>query len=674
TRTTPSTRTTPPTRTRAAGAPRRDGRPPLTPAEAAALRDALAARDAHARRETGAARPAAAIRPGVTPEQLAAARAAVAARRPGGTRTPGARRPAPGRTAARRAPTRGRTRPKAPKAERTGARWSTRLGVVATSALLLPAALALGLPASDPVPGQSDTVTLALTARSSLLEQADLYRRLEQTADQRRARLQQAEVAEQAARDRVEAQRSTVGARAAALYRSGPVDRLPVFALDTRESQAAPAVLFQQGVAELTGSEIEAAVARAERASADLRAADARVDAARSDLAVAEARAAEVLGTVRSEVDDLSPEVSGVLAGIGSIPVAGPQQSRNDAVLRRWQEYLARLAAADIAPPPAAALADPAALPDGFSPALDADGRPVPGVVWAIIGSEPVTVLPAETVAAVSNALSQLGKPFVPGSAGPETYDCGGFTAASWLMGGYALARSPQDQWASGAAVPLRDLQIGDLVFSPGGTDVGLYLGDGDVVGASAATYQVGVRSLDPSASAVRVTASGPAQPNAPLPVLADSTADCGAPLPVAGPVSPAWGGWSNGRIPVEALCRLGVDGHALRCDAAASYGRMAEAYTAEFGTPMCITDSYRSFGAQVGAYYRKPMLAALPGTSNHGWALAVDLCDGINVAGTPQWNWMTAHAARFGFVQPDWARPGGEKPEPWHWEYGRIS
>ncbi|TFV52574.1 hydrolase [Blastococcus sp. TF02A-35] len=548
------------------------------------------------------------------------------------------------------------------------------MGVVATSALLLPAALALGLPAPGQLGGATDTTTLALTARSSLLEQTDHYRRLEQAADQRRARLQQAQLAEQDARERVAAQRSTVGVSAAALYRSAPVDRLPVLGLDAREAAATPAVLLRQAVADEAGLGVQASVVRAERAAADLRAARARVAAARAELAVAEERAEEVLATVRAEVDDLSPEVSGVLAGIGSIPVAGPQQARNDTVMRRWQEYLGRLAAAGIAPPSAASITDPAALPDGFSAALDPDGAPLPGVVWSVIGSEPVTVLPAETVAAVSNALSQLGKPFVPGATGPETYDCAGFTRASWLMGGYALAGTPQDQWARGAAVPLRDLQVGDLVFSPGGTDVGMYLGDGDVVGASAATYQVGVRSLDPGSSAVRVTATAPAAANAPLPALADSTGACGAPLPAPGPVSAAWGGWSNGRIPVEALCRLGVDGHALRCDAAASYGLLAEAYTAEFGTPLCITDSYRSFGGQVAAYYRKPSLAALPGTSNHGWALAVDLCDGINVAGTPQWRWMTANAARFGFVQPDWARPGGEKPEPWHWEYGRIS
>jgi LAS superfamily LD-carboxypeptidase LdcB len=116
------------------------------------------------------------------------------------------------------------------------------------------------------------------------------------------------------------------------------------------------------------------------------------------------------------------------------------------------------------------------------------------------------------------------------------------------------------------------------------------------------------------------------------------------------------------------------VNHHVLRCDAAAGYARMSAAYQEAFGTQLCITDSYRPFAAQVAAFARKPALAAIPGTSNHGWALAVDLCGGINVAGTAQWNWMTANAGRFGWVQPDWARSGSEKPEPWHWEFGYIS
>jgi hypothetical protein len=308
-----------------------------------------------------------------------------------------------------------------------------------------------------------------------------------------------------------------------------------------------------------------------------------------------------------------------------------------------------------------------------MSPALDAAGQPVPGVAWAVVGSSPVTVLPAETVAAVSTALSQLGKPFAPGTSGPDTYDCGGFTAAAWLLGGYAVPSTPQDQWATGAPVPLADLQVGDLVFAPGGQDVGIYLGDGDVVGASAGNFQVGVRPLAAGSSATRVTLPPPARPHAALPPGGDTGA-CGAARPAPGTATAAWGGFSNGRIPAEALCRLGVHRHALRCDAAASYGQLSTAFQAAFGTPLCITDSYRSLASQVSAFTRKPGLAAVPGTSNHGWALAVDLCGGIHNAGSPQWTWMTANAARFGFVQPDWAAPGGQKPEAWHWEYGYIS
>ena len=164
---------------------------------------------------------------------------------------------------------------------------------------------------------------------------------------------------------------------------------------------------------------------------------------------------------MRAEVDDLSTEVTGRLAGMGTIPAAGQQQERNQRAVARWQGYLAQLTGAGVVPPAAADLTDPADLPAGLSPALDADGRPVPGVAWAVSGSSPVTVLPSETVAAVSNALSQLGKPYVAGSTGPETYDCGGFTAASWLLGGYALPATPQQQWAAGTAVPLDGLQIG---------------------------------------------------------------------------------------------------------------------------------------------------------------------------------------------------------------------
>ena len=132
-----------------------------------------------------------------------------------------------------------------------------------------------------------------------------------------------------------------------------------------------------------------------------------------------------------------------------------------------------------------------------------------------------------------------------------------------------------------------------------------------------------------------------------------------------------AWGGHENGRIPPGELCPLpGAASHRLRCDAAAAYGRMATAYRARFGTRLCITDSYRPYDAQVTTAERKPALAAKPGTSNHGWALAVDLCGGANDFGTRQHRWLQANASTFGWRQPSWAAKNGSRPEPWHWEY----
>jgi hypothetical protein len=222
------------------------------------------------------------------------------------------------------------------------------------------------------------------------------------------------------------------------------------------------------------------------------------------------------------------------------------------------------------------------------------------------------------------------------------------------------------------------DLQVGDLVFSTdplsGLDDVGLYLGGTSVLSASADTYQVGVRTRTDLGTAVRVTVP-PATPT-PVPVSGVLPASCSAPALPVGPVtavSGSWGGWANGQIPADQLCRVGVGAHRLRCDAAAAYSAMSVAFEMAFGSPLCITDSYRSLAAQVDAHLRKPEITAVPGTSNHGWGLAVDLCGGINSFGTAQTAWMTANAARFGWTHPDWAQRNGSNPEPWHWEYGTL-
>ena len=130
--------------------------------------------------------------------------------------------------------------------------------------------------------------------------------------------------------------------------------------------------------------------------------------------------------------------------------------------------------------------------------------------------------------------------------------------------------------------------------------------------------------------------------------------------------------GYPNGRIPIEKLCPLyGAPGEELRADAAARFNQMSRAYQSDFGGPICVADSYRTYERQQQLYASEPGYAAYPGTSQHGWALAVDLCGGIQTDGTPQNVWMRTHAAQYGWFHPTWADADGGGPyEPWHWEF----
>jgi hypothetical protein len=133
--------------------------------------------------------------------------------------------------------------------------------------------------------------------------------------------------------------------------------------------------------------------------------------------------------------------------------------------------------------------------------------------------------------------------------------------------------------------------------------------------------------------------------------------------------------GFSNGRVPAAGLCGLPfAAGHLLRCDAAQQLERLDVAFHAQFGRHLELTDSYRSYRDQVATRASKGYLAAAPGYSNHGWGVAVDLGGGVQNFGTAEYEWLRANAPAFGWDNPSWARPGGKKPEPWHWEYTPLA
>lgn len=127
---------------------------------------------------------------------------------------------------------------------------------------------------------------------------------------------------------------------------------------------------------------------------------------------------------------------------------------------------------------------------------------------------------------------------------------------------------------------------------------------------------------------------------------------------------------YPNGLIPQSALCALPQSGWYLRADAARKFWKLNAAYRAHFGGNICVNSAYRPLQRQYELYASMPAgYAAVPGTSNHGRGMAVDLGCGINQFGTAQHNWMRNHAGQWGFFHPAWARSG--PIEPWHWEFG---
>ncbi|MFG1700978.1 D-alanyl-D-alanine carboxypeptidase family protein [Nonomuraea sp. NPDC049309] len=125
---------------------------------------------------------------------------------------------------------------------------------------------------------------------------------------------------------------------------------------------------------------------------------------------------------------------------------------------------------------------------------------------------------------------------------------------------------------------------------------------------------------------------------------------------------------YPNGLIPKDMLCPLQQKGHSLRADATIAFVSLNEAFKQRFGRPLCVTDAYRSLAEQQAVYYRRPGFAAVPGRSNHGLGLAVDLCGGVERSGSPEFVWMEKNAKRYGWFHPSWAY--SSPFEPWHWEY----
>ena len=125
----------------------------------------------------------------------------------------------------------------------------------------------------------------------------------------------------------------------------------------------------------------------------------------------------------------------------------------------------------------------------------------------------------------------------------------------------------------------------------------------------------------------------------------------------------------TNGGLADHSLCELWQEGEYLRPDAAMSLSALNEAFRASFGRELCLVASYRDLSTQYELKASRGFYAASPGTSMHGWGLAIDLCS-KETGDSDVYSWLWANAPSYGWQNPSWAQLGGSKYEPWHWEF----
>ena len=86
----------------------------------------------------------------------------------------------------------------------------------------------------------------------------------------------------------------------------------------------------------------------------------------------------------------------------------------------------------------------------------------------------------------VNYAYNFLGRPYVWGAVGPDTFDCSGFTSYVYRhCAGIEITRTTYTQINVGVPVSYNNMQPGDLVFTYDNEHVGIYVGSGMYINAT---------------------------------------------------------------------------------------------------------------------------------------------------------------------------------------------
>ncbi|MEV6171045.1 NlpC/P60 family protein [Streptomyces sp. NPDC051954] len=177
------------------------------------------------------------------------------------------------------------------------------------------------------------------------------------------------------------------------------------------------------------------------------------------DLKTAKTTVQQKLTDARELLSKLTAEEKARLAAI--------EEQKQQEAARKAAELAKQQAAAEAA-------AQEAAQQESGSSASDSPGTSVTDSSYA-----------AKAEKVLAFARSQVGKPYVWGATGPDSYDCSGLTQAAWNAAGISLPRTTWDQVNAGTTVSLSAAQPGDLVFFYDDiSHVGIYIGNGMMIHA----------------------------------------------------------------------------------------------------------------------------------------------------------------------------------------------
>jgi cell wall-associated NlpC family hydrolase len=206
----------------------------------------------------------------------------------------------------------------------------------------------------------------------------------------------------------------------------------------------------------------------------------AELEEDRAEAAAAESRLAELRSEIEAKVAEQEDEIAELNAAI-------ERAERREAA----REAAARRAAAR------EAAAQRAARREARQDAVQAQPDPQPASSSNPAPSSPSPPAPSGgAAAAVQAALSQVGKPYQWGAAGPNAYDCSGLTMWAWAHGGVSLPHSSSMQYGATARVSRSNLQPGDLMFFGSPIHhVAMYVGGGRMVEAPYSGLSVRVTS-----------------------------------------------------------------------------------------------------------------------------------------------------------------------------------